>query len=259
MKHASLLLSCLLLCSHPLPAQNPTIPEIPRFTLAAVSVGVNPVPVLYWMDIEFDVLGNPVPQYRILPLGEGSRGSSVAIPIPRTQPVQLFGQKNSEMGTPVWEPRITLPERKEGDQLLMVFYQTEEGRKRIYYMEESPESHPAQTVRVVNLSEQNLVVSIGKPELIPPGKETLLGKPDMDANNRFLFSYGATFPTGPWQSPRKALRFRHPHHRLLILYTLMPFYKDTGDGKTSVLTYQPTAYRMFDLAPQADDEDSEEK
>lgn len=229
-------------------SQNFPEDTLQRFTLSAATVGLEKIPDIYWMDIEFDSMGNPKVHYRLLDVGRGNRGSEVEIPIPQNNIVHLFSRAKTETESPQWEPLLTIPIDEGREKLLIILYQTQEGKRGVYYLNDSLNAHPPRTLRVLNLSQANLVVSAGgEPSMIPPRTLESLGRPPMDSQNRFLFSYGVVTPKGPWQSPRKAIRFRRDNQRLLVVYTLMPTFVDAGGGEKSIRTLRPTDYMMFDL------------
>lgn len=244
------LLTFFLLAPLLLPAQRPQVtpPEIPRFALSITAIGFETVPELYWLDLEYDMYGKEIRQYKPISIGLGSRGETVDIPV--QPPLHLYKLQNGETG-PTYVPIINLTKREKDDRILVVFFRKESGEQGIHYIDDSAAAHPAQTVRVLNLSNTNMAVTVGAaPVLVRPDTLESLGKPLFTEGTRFHFTFGVNLPDqGTWQSPMRNLRFRNPEQRLLIIYTMLPSFEEitSPDGRTrSQRVLRPEAYRMYD-------------
>ncbi|MDF3128024.1 hypothetical protein P0Y35_02325 [Kiritimatiellaeota bacterium B1221] len=268
MKNISLI--CLIVLSlfslGNLPAQPPAAPEIPRFRLSATAVGLETTPELYWVDLKVDAYGTETRIPKRFNISEGSRGSSVEIPI--KQPIQLFRRVQTPEGGTSYSPVIDIPNQEEGDQLLLLMYRKPDGSGTMQFLDDSPAVHPAGTVRFINLSEGKAVAAIGgQAQVIEPGSAKLLGAPQLNEKNRFPFDVAANVPGKTnYRDPTKLLRFRSPEHRLLVLFTFLPKYvvpeSPNPEIKSApVLTgYSPIAYRLYDRIETKDpEEDSAEE
>lgn len=211
-----------LLFGSPLRAQSTGSepPSIPRFTLTACAVGFDQTPELFWLDLEIDPYGEERREYRPLDIGDDLRGTPARIPV--RPPLHLYRRQTDAEGRPRWVPALDIPEAEEGDRLLYLLYRSSEGNPAMRFLDESPEAHPAKTVRVANLSDQPMAVTIGGPPVPVPGQTVkLAGTPAFKPGGRFQFTYGITLRNSSFTSPTKNLRFRTERDRLLILYTLI--------------------------------------
>lgn len=251
------LLLLLLLTPLLLPAQRPQaqLPEIPRFSLSITAIGFDTAPELYWLDLEYDMYGQEIREFKPVSVGLGARGETVEIPI--KPPLHLYRQQPGEPA-PQYTPVLTLSTREKDDKILAVFHRKPDGASGIHYVDDSAAAHPAQTVRVLNLSDINMAATIGGDTiLVRPNALQSLGKPVFTEGTRFHFTFGVTLPDqGAWQAPTRNLRFRREDQRLLIIYTLLPAFEEvtTPNGAVrSQRVLRPEAFRMYDrvLSPEA--------
>ncbi|MDF3129482.1 hypothetical protein P0Y35_09780 [Kiritimatiellaeota bacterium B1221] len=228
----------------------PAPPPIPRFTLRACALGFTNLPELYWLDLQVDAYGTETREYQPLQIEEGLRGAAAEIPL--RPPLNLYRKVVSQEGEIRMEPAVKIPPPRQDGQLLFLMYITPEKERAMLFINESAEDHPPRNVRVINLSNQHMAVSIGgKPVAISAGQNRNLGVPHFSSPGKFTFTYGIPKENGAWTSPQKNLRFRNERDRLLVLYTLLPKYEDpTGEGKRSRLILAPTAYRLYDRVPE---------
>ncbi len=265
MKNASLkslLVLSAFLSWGTLQAQTPPLPEIPRFRLSATAVGLDNTPELYWLDLKIDAYGVETRDPKRLSISEGSRGSTVEIPI--RKPIQLFRKVQTPEGGTSYAPVIDVPEQEEGEQLLLLMYRKADGSGTMQFINDSAEVHPAGTVRFINLSSGKAVAAIGgQAQIIEAGNSKLLGAPQLDQKNRFPFDVAAKIPgTSNYRDPTKLLRFRSPDHRLLVLFTFLPKYvvPESSNPEVTlapVLTgYSPIAYRLYDRIVTEEPEDN---
>lgn len=231
--------------SQPAPNQK----DLPTIQVSALEIGSLDVPPLYWKQITFDENGDPVESYNRLTISSGSRGDTTDITL--LAPTYLYTGNFEPDGEPNMQPAVEIPAEAPGDRFLVVFFHDENGRLLRRVIDDSAESHPAGTVRVINFGKERLVFNAGGENQPVPADGDAVSKPIVNEQGRFPFVYYTSRNNKVFRAPSKLLRLRHTSSRLLVLYANLREANDTGevnpDGSPVLdISYVPIAYRLYD-------------
>ncbi len=251
---ASLLMAALCVLATGAAAQTParTPPEPLAIELSAGAMGIEKIPALYWLEEKTGERGAKTRRYVPLDIVREGRGAPARIPL--RDKLQLFTGAPDSPDGPKMTPYLDVPARKAGDQLFLLLHLDETGAPKHTFLNDADGSHPAGTVRVVNLTGKRLAFSAGgnKIAVLPGGQQ--LAKPALREDGRFPFSHFEERPGQPaYESPLKLLRFPRSDFRLLVLFTPMPVQPETDENGKPLgpVTFVPQAMRVYDKQPGA--------
>lgn len=217
-------------------------PGIPTFQLSATAIDLENIPELFWQDYQLDARGEPIREFQPLPIALNRRSRKVELPL--VPPVRIFRQLPDESMQPLFEVPA-----KAGDDILVLFHRNEDGRPKRTFINDAPEAHPPQTVRIMNLSPNSVAASIGgSPTVIQPGEAPNLGMPNYYSGRRFEFQFASQEPDGTLKKePAKRFVFRQANSRMLVIYTTFAVLRGSPeDPDGQELVYEPVAYYLFD-------------
>jgi hypothetical protein len=235
-------------------APNPGEP-IPKFKLSITALGMENIPELFYLDLEYRGL-ELVREYKAIAVGQNNRSSYVEIPVEAQ--AQLYRKETAkepaDQTEPAMVPVIELQTAKNNDQWLLVLHLNPKGKPTYTFLDDSPTAHPPHTVRFANFGKSRIAAVIGsEPHLVRPGENMLLGQPNFQEKSRFMFTFAVeqTEEDPFYKAPIKKLRFRSKNARLLVLYTNFPEYdrldsEDSGGPSTRNTSFTPMAYRLYD-------------
>lgn len=233
-------------------AAQPSSAEPPSFTLSAIKIGNAKVPPLYYNGFAIDENGKKKAHFLPLPVGVGSRGPSVEIPL---QPsVRLYTGKISPENQAEMNPVFTVPVKSARERMLLVFYQDEALKEHHAFIDDSSAAHPAESVRFVNLASRRVTFSVGGAGLTVTHGEEKVAEPALDDSGRFPFFCESEEVFGhPSRSEANRLRLVSKKHRLLVLYAPISLEVPTDrlgpDGNPLMeIRHEPQACRFYDLA-----------
>lgn len=249
------LLSSSSLSAQQSQSENSVLPEIPRFETRTAAIDIDPIPSIYWKDARYNENNQIEYEYKRLDIATNRRGSSAQIPILDGE-VQLFRilNPNDPASEENLTPALKLDTVEAGDQKLLLFYREPSGTVTYRLVDENPDIHPAQHVRVLNLTNRTLAAMIGQEQnsLIEPFSSKTLGKPDLNSASNFLLKVYVKTPDGNFfEYPSKRLTFPSDQMRLLVIYANFKHIEEAeGDEQEDMRFYKPVAYRMYDTVPE---------
>jgi len=216
--------------------------EIPMIDLSVCNITSEEMPALYVM--------NELEQFVPLPIGDFSRGTSIGVP--KADSVVLYTGTFDEEGEPNMKPAITIPTAGIEDKALLLVYNNPDGSMGQTTIDDSETAHPANSVRVLNVSPYPMTFSAGtEPKEVAPRQQAIVN-PQLDENRRFAFVYRSVLSDGEvYTSPIKKLSLRSENARLLVLYTALKKVtladrEDSNSEEADIIEYEPTAYRLYD-------------
>jgi hypothetical protein len=167
-----------------------------------------PMPALFFLDAK----GKPVP----FNVGALQRGEPNLVPIINNT-LHLFTKSQGPKGEPLMTTVVETPLPEGTTPSLLAFFHDASGRVVSRLLTDDPTDQPAGSVRLVNLSADEILSKIDDTVLsLAPDKGSTL---TIANTSGFLYTYGARQPDGSiFKSPTKRLRLPKADMRLLILY-----------------------------------------
>ncbi|WP_309384473.1 hypothetical protein [Cerasicoccus frondis] len=192
---------------------------------------------------------NPPPQffYRNLegeysPLSVSFMARGNPNPVPRNSPLVLYREVNQD-GQTIKSPALQIPLPINDDQAMLFFYLDQNSKVQFKLIEDAPNRHTGGSLRVVNLTQQEIACLIGKEQVrLGPFKDEV--KNVMSGKQRFSFAFALLEPE-PYKSPVKVLPMRSTDQRLLIIFSYQ-LRSVKGEGGRTSKVLVPDATRMYD-------------
>lgn len=150
-------------------------------------------------------------------------------------------------GEKIMKPALTLNLPAGASRALLFFYLDSDDKVQYRILRDSPEMHQGGQLRVLNLTEQDVVVLIQNEQMkLVPGQEET--KDVHNGDKKFSFAFAMLEPK-PFKSPVKTLPMRTVNHRLLIVFTYLkkPVYDNAGNIASYTLV--PDSTRLYDRLP----------
>lgn len=219
--------------------------------LAVTNFGVPDLPSLYYA--EWDAATE---KFRPRPLLPGHYKRAPQIEIAPQAPRKLFVEAGTTTtGEPNLEEFLDLQVEDGGSYLVLLDQSPTQG-VRSRFLDDSAAAHPPGSVRLVNLTNQQMAVAAGgKAVRLAPGREGML-VPEVGADGRFSLQYSYVNREGETiDTPRKNLTIYNPRTRVLVVFAEVPREIETGqllpDGEPATRTvYDIEDYRLYDAAPE---------
>lgn len=218
-----------------------------KFLFSASSIGLRELPDLYWPDEKREG-GKRKVEWKRLDVPNETRGAFIELPL--KEDFQLYS------GDPVQEgsmrPYLRVPTPRAGNKIFLLFHLDSQGNTKHIFLEEATDSHPAGTMRAVNLTDDRIAVALGgKPEPVLPSGEKVI-QPTLRPDGRFGFQYfQERRGLQPYESPLLYMRFPVEGMRVLTVFAPVPVDPETDDsGKPrGKISYEPGALQLFDRQP----------
>jgi len=223
--------------------------ELPTVQVSALEIGNLDLPPLYWKQITFNEEGDPVESFNRLPVSSGSRGGTTDITL--LAPTHLYTGTFGPEGEPNMQPVVEIPAEGADDRFLVVFFHDANGQVIRKVIDDSAESHPAGSVRLINCSPTRLVFNVGGENKVDPPDGDSVAEPVVNDTGRFPFVYFTNQAGRVVRAPSKLLRLRDSNARLLVVYGNLREENETGEVKpdgspVTEVSYAPIAYRLYD-------------
>jgi len=211
--------------------------ELETFNLEVISL-INDAPIeLYYRTSEGE--------YERLKITSKKRG--VHNPVQRISPLALY-RKTMVDGEETMVQAMSIPLPVEDEQAMLFYYLSSEGKAQYHLMEDSPGKHAGGTVRIVNLTNQDIACLVDSKRIaIKPFSESI---ENVSTNqSRIAFAFALLEPK-PYKSPSKILPMRGANKRLLIVFSSHKRQIQAEDSDELVTVIVPDASRMYDRVNQ---------